>query len=485
MKGRSHDKAVSLTDSDQPLLPEVPPPTVLAQLERILRDQNFVRARRMGEFLSYLVKKATAGKTNELKRDAVRDEFFGLPIDDTSRAEGKAKQRLRKLLKAYYDGPGQEDSIVIELPEWGYRLRFSERKPSECDKSFVKFEDAPTYPTGPDTASDNAEQIEATLNEGQRRHAERFYLPDYIDFTKASGETLTERLRRSRSEELKGAAKVLKLILRFGELMAAGACYRLGCLAEKRDSAETAHSYYARALRIEPDNIGYLCKDALVMQKLGEDAAAAALFERALDVGEGTMGYRSPVVLVALYGLAKSCLKSGRFEEAGPLHNKATRYGPRDLEESDIFMFANLLWAIGELYSGGGRHVDAEPLLRDALGIGAALRDVGDRTAIFVLVFHSLVQVYRALAGNGQYEDVVELGIEFCESSIAEPLEIYIVVFSLSTVAELYRDQGRDREADALSEKLRQVGGQVPMPPEFKDWWSMTFGSGNQAKESV
>ena len=103
------------------------------QLRRILADSLFQKSQRLGGFLRLSVESALAGRAHELKESVIgvrvfdRGESYS-PLEDP--IVRIMAGRLRAKLAEYYQGSGQADPILIELPRGGYAPKFSSRLPA-------------------------------------------------------------------------------------------------------------------------------------------------------------------------------------------------------------------------------------------------------------------------------------------------------------------------------------------------------------------
>ena len=107
------------------------PQRVRAQLERILSSTEFSGADRAYAFLRLVVERALSGNPEQIKESVIaveafkRDTAFDPKADPIVRVEAG---RLRERLKSYYEGEGQADTVLIELPKGRYLPRFTERR---------------------------------------------------------------------------------------------------------------------------------------------------------------------------------------------------------------------------------------------------------------------------------------------------------------------------------------------------------------------
>ena len=105
-----------------------PDPEVRAELEKILASPGFRNSERMRRFLRTTVERTLEGNTEELKefslgRDVFdRGDHYDPRTDSIVRVEAR---RLRKKLKAYYEGEGLLDRIVITFHPGTYIPGFS------------------------------------------------------------------------------------------------------------------------------------------------------------------------------------------------------------------------------------------------------------------------------------------------------------------------------------------------------------------------
>jgi hypothetical protein len=106
----------------------VPPEEVREQLGRILASREFHASKRSRDFLQYVVEKALAGQTDDLKERTIGMEVFGRPssYEPSSDATVRVKAgELRKRIASYYSGSGAGDEVRIDLPPGGYVPEFS------------------------------------------------------------------------------------------------------------------------------------------------------------------------------------------------------------------------------------------------------------------------------------------------------------------------------------------------------------------------
>ena len=106
---------------------DVSPDEAIAQLGRILDSETFSKALVLRRFLQFLVERTLQGRTNEIKEYALGVDVFDRGSDFDPRTDTIVRvqaRRLRAKLEEYYEGPGDGDRILIELPKGSYVVAF-------------------------------------------------------------------------------------------------------------------------------------------------------------------------------------------------------------------------------------------------------------------------------------------------------------------------------------------------------------------------
>src|SRR5437868_713154 len=94
----------------------VQPDDILNALTRILKSGQFVRSKRLSQYLTWLVNRTLNGASAGITEHSIafdvyeRGHAFDPQVDGTVRVE---TYRLRRKLQDYYEGPGREDPIRI------------------------------------------------------------------------------------------------------------------------------------------------------------------------------------------------------------------------------------------------------------------------------------------------------------------------------------------------------------------------------------
>ncbi|MDQ6676782.1 MAG: hypothetical protein M3Z09_05750 [Acidobacteriota bacterium] len=116
----------------------VDPLAVRSQLASLLASDLFAGSPRMGRFLRFTVEETLAGNAAQLKEIVIgakvfdRDGSYDPRLDPIVRVEAR---RLRLKLRAYYEGPGKRDQLILEFPKGRYSPVFTLRtdSPSAAD----------------------------------------------------------------------------------------------------------------------------------------------------------------------------------------------------------------------------------------------------------------------------------------------------------------------------------------------------------------
>jgi hypothetical protein len=93
------------------------------QLERILNSAQLVTSPSLSRLLRYIVEETLAGRSAEIREYTLgvhvfdRGEDFNPRLDPIVRVQAR---NLRSRVAKYYEGPGAEDPVRIELPKGTY-----------------------------------------------------------------------------------------------------------------------------------------------------------------------------------------------------------------------------------------------------------------------------------------------------------------------------------------------------------------------------
>lgn len=100
-----------------------------AQIERILQSSIFEKSEKLQALLTYLVEQTLNESPDRLKGATIAIDVFNRdPAAFDSATDSIVRVqvgRLRAGLDAYYDGPGRNDPIRIDIPKGGYAVQFA------------------------------------------------------------------------------------------------------------------------------------------------------------------------------------------------------------------------------------------------------------------------------------------------------------------------------------------------------------------------
>ena len=106
--------------------PEPPGPDAVEVrrcVDKILASRAFANARRVQQFLAFVVEETLAGRGHAINEPLVAARVFNL-ADGFDRSRNSIVRagatHLRRRLRNYYAGEGRADPVVIELPAHGY-----------------------------------------------------------------------------------------------------------------------------------------------------------------------------------------------------------------------------------------------------------------------------------------------------------------------------------------------------------------------------
>lgn len=101
--------------------------TVFRQLERLFGHPTFKSSRRCPAFLQYIVEHQLKGETQQLKERVIGAEVFGREADYDTSSDPVVRttaSEVRKRIAQYYQEPGHEGELRIELPLGSYLVEF-------------------------------------------------------------------------------------------------------------------------------------------------------------------------------------------------------------------------------------------------------------------------------------------------------------------------------------------------------------------------
>jgi hypothetical protein len=100
---------------------------LLEQLERIVRSKHFRNSKRYPSFLRFVVEQTLAGKTEALKERILGVDVFGRPSHYDTNDDPIVRVtagEVRKRIAQYYQEPGHEEELRIDVPLGSYLPHF-------------------------------------------------------------------------------------------------------------------------------------------------------------------------------------------------------------------------------------------------------------------------------------------------------------------------------------------------------------------------
>ena len=100
---------------------------VMQQLERIVSSKHFRNSKRYPSFLRFVVEETLAGKTDVLKERTLGVNVFGRPNDYDTNDDPVVRVtagEIRKRIAQYYQEPGHEEELRVDLPLGSYVPHF-------------------------------------------------------------------------------------------------------------------------------------------------------------------------------------------------------------------------------------------------------------------------------------------------------------------------------------------------------------------------
>ena len=123
------------------------------ELNLLLNYEEIKNSPILARFLEFVVEKKLSGRDEEIKEYTIGVNALGKPKDFNPQLDASVRihaGRLRKILRDYYSGPGQNDSIHIDIPKGTYIPVFENRLIDPGHNSKVTF-----------NGSDRAERVKA------------------------------------------------------------------------------------------------------------------------------------------------------------------------------------------------------------------------------------------------------------------------------------------------------------------------------------
>ena len=122
---------------------------IRSELERILTSASFRNSKRHSALLKYLIDQTLDGNSNHLKERTIGVEVFDRPPDydsNTDHVVRSSASEIRKRLAQYYQEPGSDSGIRIDLYPGGYVPSFRVQPPPAFEQVVVATESTQAKP---------------------------------------------------------------------------------------------------------------------------------------------------------------------------------------------------------------------------------------------------------------------------------------------------------------------------------------------------
>jgi TolB-like protein len=119
---------------------EPTPAQIRSELDRMLASAGFVTSDRLSRFLRYVVDRSLNGEADQLKEYVIGREVFDRGEDYDPRLDSIVRVeagRLRSKIDEYYNGPGRDDGVIIQLRRGSYAPVFEQRQPASAADSLA------------------------------------------------------------------------------------------------------------------------------------------------------------------------------------------------------------------------------------------------------------------------------------------------------------------------------------------------------------
>ena len=136
---------------------EIPQSAVLAELEKVLTNEDFASSPRLSRFLRYVVVQTLEGNAAALKEYRLGQDVFDRGQDFDPRSDSVVRVEARQVrfkLAHYYAGPGANDEVVIGVPKGGYAASFEAARISRLDAPGLSRAITKNYRDGKDSTQE-------------------------------------------------------------------------------------------------------------------------------------------------------------------------------------------------------------------------------------------------------------------------------------------------------------------------------------------
>lgn len=215
---------------------------------------------------------------------------------------------------------------------------------------------------------------------------------------------------------------------------------------------ELARSMRETSLGVEhPDYILSLNDLGLLHQALGDSSKAKQQFEEARDLALAVHKERHPEYATVLFNLAWTYIARGDLSAAEKAFKDVVRIR-KDLYGSTHPKYAVALDALAQFYMTNGNHVNARPILEEAVSI---LEKTGANREQYFVSRSNLATLYLEMGEVTRAEPIIRDTVRYFEEIHGENHAMYL--FALVNLAGLHEEKADDAEAQAVYKKAADI----------------------------
>lgn len=314
--------------------------------------------------------------------------------------------------------------------------------------------------------------LERALAVRRQLHGEQH--ADVVQSRERLGEALLEKRKLAEADVQLQQALRTSLQL-FGEqhIQSASVLHSLGRLRQMQEHFAQSRDYFERSLRFLDghaeryfDELTITLNDyAILLNYVGDVAAAQRLFERALQLNQARYGADHPETATAMHNLAVALEQQGELEAARPyfVEALATR---RKVFGEDSAPYIAALGSYGRFLRRAHELDEAERVLREAVTLRSRDSGPGHYMVAYSMVSLAMTLLDQGKAAEAQRETLAALNVY--DKTL--PRSHMYVATALRTLGLALIDQGKPELAEApLREALQiqeqRVGKDSPQVP--------------------
>jgi serine/threonine-protein kinase len=314
--------------------------------------------------------------------------------------------------------------------------------------------------------------LERALAVRRELHGERH--ADVVQSRERLGEALLEKRRLADADVQLQQALRTSLEL-FGEqhIQSASILHSLGRLRQMQEHFEESRGFFERSLAYldtHPDQyfdeLTITLNDyAILLNYVGDVAAAQRLFERVLQLNQARYGADHPETTTAMHNLAVALEQQGKLEQARPYFTEALATH-RKVFGTDSAAYIAALSSYGRFLRRAHELDEAERVLREAVALRSSNSGAGH-----YMVGYSMVNLATALLDQGKAAEAQRetlAALKIYDKTL--PRSHMYVATALRTLGLALIDQDKAEQAEpplreALQIQQQRVGADSPQIP--------------------